>query len=43
MVSKTKSAQTKPGKNYKHPESESPMRIEVGTQAQFMKKLPPKT
>ncbi len=32
----------KPAKSYKHPESESPMRPEVGTQAQFKKKLPPK-
>jgi len=30
-------------KSYKHPESESPMRPEVGTQAQFNKRLPPKT
>ena len=28
---------------YKHPESESPMRPDVGTQAQFKKKKPPKT
>jgi len=28
---------------YRHPEAESPMRPEVGTQAQFKKKLPPKT
>jgi adenine-specific DNA-methyltransferase len=27
-------------KPYKHPESESPMRPEVGTQARFNKKLP---
>jgi len=27
--------------SYKHPESESPMRPEVGTQAQFKKKKPP--
>jgi tetratricopeptide (TPR) repeat protein len=33
---------TKKAKNYKHPESESPMRPEVGTQAQFKKKLPAK-
>lgn len=33
---------TKPAKSYKHPESESPMRPEVGTQAQFKKKLLPK-
>ena len=30
-------------KSYKHSESENPMRPEVGTQAQFKKKLPPKT
>ena len=35
-------ANTKPAKNYRHPESESLMRPEVGTQAQFKKKLPPK-
>jgi adenine-specific DNA-methyltransferase len=29
-------------KSYKHPDAESPMRPEVGTQAQFKKKLPPK-
>src|SRR5271169_5517717 len=33
---------SKTAKSYKHPESESPMRPEVGTQAQFKKKLPPK-
>jgi adenine-specific DNA-methyltransferase len=43
MASKTKAPKTKPAKNYLHPESESPMRPEVGTQAQFKKKLPPKT
>jgi adenine-specific DNA-methyltransferase len=43
MASKQKASKTKPAKNYKHPESESPMRPEVGTQAQFKKKLPPKT
>jgi len=32
---------TRSAKNYKHPEAESPMRPEVGTQAQFKKKLPP--
>ena len=42
MASK-KQPKTKPAKNYQHPESESPMRPEVGTQAQFKKKLPPKT
>src|SRR5271167_2404038 len=43
MASKTKPPKSKPAKNYQHPESESPMRPEVGTQAQFKKKLPPKT
>jgi adenine-specific DNA-methyltransferase len=43
MALKTKPPKTKPAKNYRHPESESPMRPEVGTQAQFKKKLPPKT
>jgi adenine-specific DNA-methyltransferase len=43
MASKTKPPKTKPAKNYQHPESESPMRPEVGTQAQFKKKLPPRT
>src|SRR5712692_3970196 len=37
-----KQAKAKSAKNYRHPESESPMRPEVGTQAQFKKKLPPK-
>jgi len=36
-----KPAKQKIAKNYRHPESESPMRPEVGTQAQFKKKLPP--
>jgi adenine-specific DNA-methyltransferase len=36
-----KSAKSKPAKTYRHPESESLMRPEVGTQAQFKKKLPP--
>jgi adenine-specific DNA-methyltransferase len=40
---KAKAPKTKPAKSYKHPESESPMRPEVGTQAQFKKKKPPKT
>ena len=40
---KTKVApRIKSAKSYKHPESESPMRPEVGTQAEFKKKLPPK-
>src|SRR5690348_9417894 len=36
-----KSGKSKPAKNYRHPESESLMRPEVGTQAQFKKKKPP--
>lgn len=42
MTSKPKTPNTKSAKNYRHPESESSMRPEVGTQAQFKKKLPPK-
>src|SRR5258708_3542446 len=45
MASGTKApkhVKSKPAKTYKHPEAESPMRPEVGTQAQFKKKLPPK-
>jgi adenine-specific DNA-methyltransferase len=40
---RTTSADTKTAKNYRHPESESPMRPDVGTQAQFRKKKPPVT
>lgn len=36
-----KPVKTKPAKNYRHPESESPMRPEVGTQAQFKQKKAP--
>ncbi len=39
---RTKTSKTKVANNYKHPESESLMRPDVGTQAQFKKKLPPK-
>src|SRR6266581_6122289 len=38
-----KPAKSKPAKNYRHPESESLMRPDVGTQAQFKKKKPPRT
>src|ERR1700687_1821697 len=38
----TVSPKRKVAKSYKHPESESPMRPEVGTQSEFKKKLPPK-
>jgi len=33
----------KQAETYKHPEADSPMRPEVGTQPQFRKKKPPKT
>ena len=39
---RVKAAKTKSASNYRHPESESLMRPDVGTQAQFKKKLPPK-
>jgi adenine-specific DNA-methyltransferase len=38
----TAAPRSKTAKSYKHPESESPMRPEVGTQSEFKKKLPPK-
>ena len=34
-------AKAKPAKPYKHPEADSPLRPEVGTQAQFKQKKPP--
>src|SRR5437773_7072315 len=39
---KPKATKVKQAQNYRHPESESLMRPDVGTQAQFKKKLPPK-
>ena len=39
----SKPAKTQTAESYKHPESESPMRPDVGTQAQFRKKKPPVT
>ncbi len=38
-----KSALTKREADYRHPEAETPLRPEVGTQAQFRKKKPPAT
>src|SRR5208283_4088731 len=38
-----KPAKTRTAESYKHPESESPMRHDVGTQAQFRKRKPPVT
>jgi len=43
MAGRTRSIKTRQAESYRHAESESPMRPEVGTQAQFKKKLPPKT
>jgi adenine-specific DNA-methyltransferase len=37
-----KAAKKKSAETYQHPESTSPMRPEVGTQASFKKKMPPK-
>src|SRR5580704_7526828 len=37
----TVAPKNKTAKSYNHPESESPMRPEVGTQSEFKKKLPP--
>jgi len=42
LRSATVSSKSKVAKSYKHPESESPMRPEVGTQSEFKRKLPPK-
>ena len=38
----SKQSKSKVANNYRHPKSESLMRPDVGTQAQFKKKLPPK-
>ncbi|MDN5943084.1 MAG: hypothetical protein L0H94_14480 [Nitrospira sp.] len=43
MAKKTKPAAKNQTAPYKHPEAKSLMRPEVGTQAQFKKKKPPKT
>ena len=42
-MARTKVTKTRTAKSYKHPESESPMRPDVGVQAQFKKKKPPVT
>ena len=39
----TKPAAAKREADYRHPEAETPLRPEVGTQAQFRKKKPPTT
>jgi adenine-specific DNA-methyltransferase len=38
-----KNTQASEAKNYRHPEADSPMRPDIGTQAQFKKRKPPKT
>src|SRR2546428_403370 len=43
MARRTRSSGTRQAENYRHPESESPMRPDVGTQAQFKKRKPPVT
>jgi adenine-specific DNA-methyltransferase len=43
MARTKNSPKVRPAENYRHPESESPMRPDVGTQAQFKKKKPPVT
>jgi adenine-specific DNA-methyltransferase len=40
---KKEPSSAQPAKSYKHPEATSPLRPEVGTQAQFKKKKPPVT
>src|SRR5207244_8949607 len=43
MPKPRKRAKTQEAESYQHPEADSPMRPDVGTQAQFKKKKPPKT
>jgi adenine-specific DNA-methyltransferase len=43
MARQKRAPAPKEAKNYKHPDSDNPMRPDVGTQAQFRKKKPPKT
>ncbi|MBM4044860.1 MAG: site-specific DNA-methyltransferase [Planctomycetes bacterium] len=43
MAKRTRKDSSTKAKSYRHPESESPMRPDIGTQAQFSKKKPPKT
>ena len=40
---KTADAKQTKAKSYRHPEADSPLRPEAGTQAQFKKKKPPAT
>lgn len=43
MAKGKRAAKVQQAESYKHPESESPMRPDVGTQAQFKRKKPPVT
>src|ERR1041384_4443862 len=43
MPPTTRPPKSKTAESYQHPEADSPMRPEVGTQAQFKKKKPPQT
>src|SRR6266446_6908591 len=43
MPAAKRAPKTKTAETYVHPEADSPMRPEVGTQAQFKKKKPPQT
>ena len=43
MARQKRNAGAETAQSYQHPESDSPMRPDVGTQAQFRKKRPPKT
>jgi hypothetical protein len=43
MARLKRAPKSKAAESYKHPEATSPMRPEVGTQAQFKKKKPPQT
>lgn len=43
MARRRRKKQAKRAEDYRHPEATSPMRPDVGTQAQFRKKKPPVT
>src|SRR5438132_2347338 len=43
MARSKKPSKTSEAKSYHHPDADSPMRPDVGTQAQFKKKKPPQT
>jgi adenine-specific DNA-methyltransferase len=43
MPNPKRPAKPQQAESYKHPDAKSPMRPDMGTQAQFKKKRPPKT